>query len=185
VKISLRKANALQILINEQINAPIVGTATINKFDEPLAVVTEAGDLLITSITQKFDLINVLYYIRKEVAKAGNDAGVAALLTEQALLSKKEAFLKQLASTTQFAPTKEAIDAQLAEIKAPKTDRYSPTSFTVGLLKKEVVESFKKNLVTIRKEKQKINDKLLHLNVTTEIDLPESVENILKQYEII
>ena len=116
MKISLRKANAIQLLINEQINTPFVGAVSINKFDDPLVVVEQAGAEFIDTLNKKFDLIEVLYKIRSQVAVVGQVAGVADLLTQQAFLSKKEAFLKQLAGTTKYAPTKEQLDAQLADL---------------------------------------------------------------------
>lgn len=186
MKVSLRKANAIQLLINEQINAPLFSTVSINKFDEPLSVETEAADKLLAAIDQKSELIGTLYYIRRSVANAGHDAGIADLLTEQALISKKEQIFRELALTSKFASTKETLDAQLAELKAPViAGGYRAPTFEVGLLNKDTIESYRKATVTLRKEKQKINDKLLHLNVTTEIDLPAGIENVLKKYEII
>jgi len=185
MKISLRKANALQLLINEQINSPFVETVTVGKFDNPVEVVDQASDILLETVEQKFDLITVLYAIRGKVAAAGQVAGVADLLTTQALLSKREAFLRQLASTTSFAVTKEALDAQLADIKAADATGYRAKTFTVGLLKKETVEAFKKNIVTIRRQKQKVSDQLLNLNVKTEIELSDEEVSFLNKYEIL
>jgi hypothetical protein len=183
MKISLRKANALQLLINEQINSPFV--VTVGKFDNPVEVVDQAADILLETVGQKFDLITVLYAIRGKVAAAGQVAGVADLLTTQALLSKREAFLRQLASTTSFAVTKESLDSQLADIKAADATGYRAKTFTVGLLKKETVEAFKKNIVTIRRQKQKVSDQLLNLNVKTEIELSDEEVSFLNKYEIL
>jgi hypothetical protein len=55
----------------------------------------------------------------------------------------------------------------------------------VPLLTKEFVETHRKSAVDIRKEKQKLSDMLLHLNVSTEIELSPFEETVLTKYDII
>jgi hypothetical protein len=56
---------------------------------------------------------------------------------------------------------------------------------TVGLLSKETVATYKSTINTLRKQKQAISDKLLHLNVSTEIELGASETDVLNKYEIL
>jgi hypothetical protein len=186
MKVSLRKANALQLLINEQINEGFVGTTTISKYDVVSDALQIADEKLAQTIAKKFSLIEVLYSLRTKVGEASASAGIAKLLTELALNEKTSAFLKQLASTTAFALDAKTISAIIADAVAQK-DSYgrSKDAVTVSLLTKETVEKYKSDINKLRKAKQSISDKLLHLNVSTEIELDEKEVSVLKKYEIL
>jgi hypothetical protein len=190
MKLSLRKASALQLVINEAINEPFVGEAVVTKYDDPATVLAEAAETLTATITKKFDLIGVLYSVRDKVATAGAAAGVAQVLTDLAELNKRESFFKQLAKTTNFAPPLALVTAKLEEIKADKTPNttYPYTkvdSVKVPLLTKETIETYSKALVDLRRQKTKLTDKLLHLNVTTEITLGDAESELLTKYDIV
>lgn len=186
MKISLRKANALQALINEQINEGFLGTVTITKYDNLSDKVDEANKSLADTITKKFELIQVLYRMRRKVGAASSAAGVNDLLTELAENEKVTAFLKQIASTTMYAMTKEQLTTIFADIATQK-DTYGRTkdAVTATILTKDEVESYKAQISKVRKAKQSISDKLLHLNVSTEIELGETEVSVLKKYDIL
>lgn len=186
MKISLRKANALQGLINEQIAEKFDGTVTISKYDT-VETAIETGTLNLTAtIEKKFDLISTLFSLRKKVGEASAIAGIAALLTDLAENEKQSAFFKQLASTTAFALPTAQVKQILADL-ANQKDAYGRTkdAVTMNLLTKTEVESYKASVSTLRKQKQVLSDKLLHLNVSTEIELDEKEVSVLKKYDIL
>jgi hypothetical protein len=188
MKLSLRKANALQLLIQEQINEPFAGTVTLSKYDETGQTFEAAAKVLDETITRKFELIEVLYSIRKKVGKASSEHGVAALLTDLAETEKLILFHKQLASTTQFAIPVPQIKVILKDLEeqAKTANSYArKDAVTVGLLSKETVATYKNTINTLRKQKQAISDKLLHLNVSTEIELGAKETDVLNKYEIL
>ena len=189
MKLSLRKANALQLLINEQINEPFVGTVTISKYDDVEETLNAAEKVLSDTISRKFDLIEVLYTIRKKVGKASADSGIAELLAELAETEKLSAFYKQLAATTQFAVPASHIKTVLKDLEAQSgtASSYSrpQNAVAVGLLTKEEVMTYKTTINLLRKMKQVISDKLLHLNVSTEIELGTKETDVLNKYEIL
>src|ERR1017187_9694212 len=76
MKISLRKANAVQGLINEQINQKFGNGVSISKYADVAKVIKENVTDIENTITKKFDLIVVLYSLREKVANAGHEAGV-------------------------------------------------------------------------------------------------------------
>jgi hypothetical protein len=198
MKISLRKANAVQGLINEQINQKFGNGVSINKYADAAKVIEEATADVLETIQKKFSLIGVLYTIREKVADAGHKAGVAALLSELAGLSKEEEFSKQIAATPSFLPPLKSVLSSIEDLKkepAP-SGNYSYSregvlcatvkdNVEVPLLTKEFVETHRKSAVDIRKEKQKLSDMLLHLNVSTEIELSPFEETVLTKYDII
>lgn len=186
MKVSLRKANALQQLVQSELNDSISAVATIGRFDNPEAVVNEAALKLIAAVDKKILLTDVLYSIRKKVSAAGATSGVSDLLADLAANEKRSQFIRELAKVTQFAQDKETVLAALEQLKTEKDayGRYN-NSFNVGLLTKETVDKYKSTVNTLRREKQTISDKLLHLNVATEIELDESEVAVLTKYEIL
>lgn len=186
MKISLRKANALQGLINEQIAEKFDGTVTISKYDTVETVIENGTVNLTATINKKFDLIGILFSIRKKVGTASSTAGISGLLTDLAENEKRSAFLKQLASTSAFALPVAQVKQILADITTQK-DAYgrAKDAVTMNLLSKEEVDSYKAFVSTLRKQKQVLSDKLLHLNVSTEIELDEKEVSVLKKYDIL
>lgn len=187
MKLSLRKANTLQLLINEQINEPFIGSVTIGKFDDPDNLVGPAQNKLQEIIVKKFDLTDVYYTIRKKVAQKSTEVGIADLLTDLARNQKNAQAFKQLASTREFLPKPDVLQKALDEIrKEQPTNSYQRRdALIIGLFTKEVVETYAKTLKILQKEKQKISDKLLHLNVSSEIELDEKEVAVLNKYELL
>lgn len=188
MKLSLRKANALQLVIQEQINEQFTGTVTLSKYDDINKTFDAAAEVLNETIGKKFALIEVLYSIRKKVGRASAEHGIADLLTGLAETEKLILFHKQLAATTQFAlplPQIKAIFKDLEEQNKTATSYARKDALTTGLLTKEAVATYKTTINTLRKQKQTLSDKLLHLNVSTEIELGASEVDVLKKYDIL
>ena len=186
MKISLRKANALQGIINEQIAEKFEGTVTISKYDDVETAIDSGTVALSATIEKKFSLIETLFSIRKKVGQASAEVGISDLLTDLAENEKTVSFLKQLASTTVFALPVKQVETILADVVSQK-DAYgrSKDAVTMNLLTKTQVEEFKADVSTYRKAKQALSDKLLHLNVSTEIELDETETDVLKKYDIL
>ena len=186
MKISLRKANALQGLINEQIAEKFDATVTVSKYDDVEKAIEAANLNLSNTIVKKEHLITVLFSLRKKVGQASAQAGIADLLTELALNEKLTAFGKQLAATSAFALPVTQIKQILKDASEQK-DAYGRTkdAVTTNLLTKQAVDRYKSSVSTLRKQKQALSDKLLHLNVSTEITLDETEVSVLKAYDII
>ena len=189
MKISLRKANALQLVVVEQLNEKIVGEVTVGKFDNATEIISEATNTLTNNIVKKFDLLETMFSIRKKVSAKNAEVGIDALLTDLAENERHAAFLKQLASTKIFAPKKDVLDRALEDLRKDvlPVNGYvrEKTVIQVSLFDKITVESYAKSLTTLRKQKQGISDKLLHLNVSSEIELDEKERGVLLKYDIL
>lgn len=186
MKVSLRKANAVQLLINEKLAVAPVTVATISKYDKVAEALVEAQTKLDSSIAEKFDLIGLLFSIREKVAQAGMITGVANLLTALARNEKETAFFKQLEAAAALKFTPSQISQIIADLATQK-DTYGRTkdAVTVGLLPQSAIDGYKTTIGTLRKEKAALSDKLLHLNVSTEIELDEKEVAVLKKYDIL
>lgn len=190
MKITLRKADAIQKLINEKINeSPLATKVTINRFDVPSEKFDQAVAKFKKVYAQKVVLLEVLYVIRKKVATAGAKAGIADLLAERALLDKSVLLLKPLADMEEFAPSVGTLALQhedLVEEKSGKSEyRGRRESFEVSIVDRNEVSTWTQMISESRKAKQALSDRLLDLNVRTEIELEPDVEQVLHKHGII
>lgn len=187
MKISLRKANALQLLLKEQIKEPFVGSVLVGKYDTPSEVIAAATAKLHATLSKKENLVDALFSIRTKVGDASAKVGISSLLTDLAKLEAKSAFLKQL-SGSKPAPKLETVEATLVDMKkesASSSSYYRETTVDVPLFTKEEIENFTNELMNVRKSKQSISDKLLHLNVSTEIELDKDEVKVLTDFNLI
>ena len=189
MKLTLRKANALQLLINEQIASTSIQTqVSVGKYDNPTAAVIHAGEIFLLTLEKTRSLLAVLYSIREKVAKSSHSAGVSAILSEVAHIDKLSAVLKPLANLSSFAPTEEVLLAAHADLKkdVPQTSYSQPkNSFTTGAIPPNWLPGYVKEVSDLRKRKQSLSDKLLELNITHEIELSSAEEETLKKYDLI
>lgn len=189
MKVSLRKANALQVLIQEQINEPFVGEVTVGKFDNADKIITDGIIDFAAKVNKKSELIEILFDIRKIVSAKNSEVGIDVLLTDLARLEKFSAFAKQLTSTRNFTPDQNIIEKLMTELNKEVSSSASvygrKDSITVSLMSKTQAEKYSKDILYLRKQKQVISDKLLHLNVSTEIELSAEIVNVLKKYDIL
>lgn len=189
MKLTLRKANALQLLINEQIsNTSIQTQVSVGKYDDPVKAVIHAGEIFLASLTKTRSLLAVLYAIREKVAEVGHAAGVSLILSEIAHIDKLTGVLKPLASLSAFAPTEEVLLEAHADLKKEQGSATSYSrrdAFTTGAIPQGWLPTYVQELSALRKRKQSMSDKLLELNIHHEIELDSDEEKTLKLYDLI
>lgn len=190
MKLTLRKANALQLLVNEQLSATGVPVqVSVGKYDDPVKAVLAAAAMHTAALNKKKDLLSVLYSIRVKVAQTSHDAGVGDILSEIAHIDKLSEVLKPLSTTTQFAPSEEVLLAAHDDLKKeqPNADSYGARRdvFTTGIVPVVWVPGYATEVKELRLRKQGLSDKLLELNIKNEIELTSDEEAILKKYDVI
>jgi hypothetical protein len=188
MKLTLRKANALQLLINEQIGATNPNPqVAISKYDDPLLGVKFAQTKFVEALEKKQDLLRILYVIRKKVSAVSQAAGIPDLLADVASIDKLTALLKPLAESTQILPSNEVLIAAQEDLKKEQaSNSYSRRdAFGAGILPTTWIEEFKAQVSALRKQKQNKSDKLLELNIQNEIELSDAEQGVLKKYDLI
>lgn len=178
MQISLRKANALQTAINDAIKSIALSTEVlINEFQNPTEVISDAVTEFSANITRRTNLNAALYDIRGAVGKQNVTSGIADRLTSIAYTEKTI----QLYSTLVNSPvrTDEAeITGKLQKIRKNEgtQSRFSMNSDVVvtGILEADQIAGFKKAIATAKKEKQKLQDQVLELNIQTKIELSDA-----------
>lgn len=187
MKLTLRKANAVQLLINEKLNNTTINAhVTIDKYTPIQATVKQARETFALGLLQKLSLLATLYRIRQHVSKASQEVGISDLLAELAFANKQEAMYKNFDLNVALYPGDEITSKQQDDLKTQVPTAYSrKDSFQVSIMEKAVLEGIVAALSNVRKEKVKLSDKLLELNIKTEIELEESESEVLKGYDII
>jgi cobalamin biosynthesis Mg chelatase CobN len=188
MKVTLRKANALQQSILDTIkNTQLNNMVHFNEFENVTDKLAGAVDDYLDAFDLTGSLYASLYTIRKLVGKA-NAVEINDLLCDVALIEKKIQ-LNQNVATSAPATAINVIEGKIEKIKNStdtsrsvygRTDEVASTILDEGYIK-----ATKVMVSRLKKEKQKIQDTVLELNIKTEIELPSGVVATLTQAGIL
>jgi hypothetical protein len=188
MKVTLRKANALQNSIQDHLKTIDTKVSiSINEFQDPTGEVSVARGELVSADLRRGSLTKALYRIRAQVGRANTESGIGDLLADAAYLDKRVGHLKALAESE---PTDAEIvlTGKLDKIRNDKTERriygYNDTIST-GVLNAQQIAGFKADIRELKKHKQAINDKMLELNVRTEIELDADTVAVLTKEQLV
>ncbi len=181
MNITLRKANAVQHSITEAIkNIKIDLTVEINEFQSVEDIITKANSTLVENDSRRQKLTMAMYNVRALVGTANSASGIDTALAKAAFIDKRIGQLEELAKATEITAL-DVIKGKLDKIRNDKSEStrsriygYSDT-VTTGVLGLEQIAQAKAEVLSLKKQKQKINDEVLELNIKTEIPLSEDV----------
>ncbi len=180
MNITLRKANAIQNSINEAIkNVKIELNIDLNEFQDVEAEISKANNELVTNDGRRQKLTMSLYNIRALVGTANAASGIDTALAKAAFIDKRIGQLEQLASAKEMVSL-DIVKGKLDKIKNDKGEArsrlygYSDTVST-SVLAQEQIDQAKAEILNLKKQKQKLNDEILELNIKTEIPLSDDV----------
>jgi hypothetical protein len=188
MKITLRKANALQNTIQDHIKTIDVSTSvSLNEFQTPAVELSVARNTLIANDIQRTKLTKALYGIRAQVGRANVESGVSDLLAEAAYIDKRLGHLKGL-TESKVVEAEVVLNGKLEKLRNTdaKNRMYGYNdNVDSGVLTADQIEGFKSEMRDLKKSKQTINDKVLELNVRTEIELDADAVAMLQQAQLI
>jgi len=181
MNISLRKASALQNAINDAIKGIKFNLSVeLNEFQDVAEELKKANDELMTNDTRRQKLLLALYNIRGLVGAANASAGIDLKLATAAFVDKRIAQLETIAQAEPHTDLK-VIAGKLDKIRNDKSDTarsriygYSDTVSTTVVSKEQIGEA-KAEIQNLKKQKQKLNDEVLELNIKTEVPLTDDV----------
>lgn len=178
MNITLRKANAVQAQITDALKQiEIKLSVDINEFQNPQVEIDSANKSLVENDRRRSLILAAQYNIRGLVGVANAQSGIDELLTRAAFIDKRISQLETLTKADTVTDMA-VIVGKLDKIKNSKEDSrgriygYSDTVST-SVLNKGNIEQFKNELLGLKKQKQKLNDEILELNIKTEIPLSE------------
>ena len=186
MKITLRKASALQNAIQEAVkNVDITVKVELNEFERPDVALETANLKLISADQRRTALTKVLYVVRAQVGTANAECGINERLAKAAYVDKRIGQLTALISSDAVQDSMLVINGKVDKLKADKGENsrrsiygYSDTVST-GVLSQAQVDQFKAEQLALKKDKQKLNDEVLELNVRTEVALSDETVAVL------
>lgn len=189
MNISLRKANTVQNSINEAIRQiDIITTVDLNEFQNVEEVLQVANNTLFQNDNRRQKLLLALYNIRGLVGAANSQSGIDMKLATAAFVDKRIAQLEELASTKPVTDLS-VINGKLEKIRSRKDDSRSlygrDEVVTTSVISEGQLNQIRDEIKNLKKQKQKINDEVLELNIKTEIPLSDDIVNTLQSEGLI
>jgi hypothetical protein len=184
MKINLRKANALQLSIQEAIKSIKFDTEVkINEFQVAEDEIARLRNDFAAKQERHRGLLNSLYDIRKAVSQANAAQGVDVKLADVALMDKKIQYLAELAGKT-VRDSVEVVAGKMEKLRNRKEDSRSlyyghDATVDTSIFAAEDIAGFRTAVSMGKKAKQKLQDELLEINVRTEIELSADVVTVL------
>jgi hypothetical protein len=187
MQVSLRKANALQVLINEALKGlEFKADVSINEFQTPATEIELAKQKFDRNVQRRWNLISALYDIRTKVASANAANNIDNLLADLARNEKDLVFFAPFAKANVQADLK-VISGKLDKIANREGESYSfhSSEVSTSIFTETDLEYFRNNLSVSKKKKQALQDQLLEANVRTTIELAAGTVEVLKVEDII
>lgn len=191
MELSLRKAHALQEKIIEEINlSSIKGAIQITELDSVDEMMTSGLAELNEALEKKLSLFNFLYLIRLRVSEK-NIGEINQALAELASIDKLIKLYKDLSSVGQYGLASlnpEQIRKRFELVKERRGTTSSSSAIdtlTVNLISKDMLKSFDDNIRSLKLKKEKIQDKLIELNIRLTITLSDDECDFLKKYNLL
>jgi hypothetical protein len=183
MKITLRKANAVQNSIQEAIkNLKVNREIELNEFQNVEAELDRAVAALNAAIVRRDNLVTALYAVRAQVGAANASAGIDQKLTEAALIDRRIGFAEETAKSAEMTAL-DVVKGKLEKLRNTEAKGrmygYSETVST-SVVTVEAITAAKAQVLALKKDKQKINDEVLELNIRTEITLDDTVVQTLQ-----
>ncbi len=177
MNITLRKANALQNSINDAVKTIKVDlTVQINEFQNVEDALAKANSTMVENDGRRQKLTMALYNIRALIGTANAASGISTSLAKAAFIDKRIGQLEELAKAQEMTSL-EVIKGKLEKIKNGKDERRSIYGYgdtvDTSVLSKEQIAQAKAEVLNLKKQKQKLNDEILELNIKTEIPLSD------------
>ncbi len=186
MNITLRKANAIQNSINEAVrNIKMETSIELNEFQNVEAEIQQANDKLMANDVRRQKLTMALYNIRALVGAANAQSGIDTNLAKAAFIDKRIAQLEELAGLKPLTAL-DVIKGKIEKIKSLKDEArsriygYGDTVSTT-VVSQSQIDQAKAEVLSLKKQKQKLQDEILEFNIKTEIPLNDDVVQTLQE----
>lgn len=185
MNITLRKANVVQNSISDVIkNIKVEFNVELNEFQNVEEVISKSRETLVANDRRREKLTVTLYNIRALIGAANANSGINTALAKAAFVDKRISQLEQFSNAAEMVELS-VITGKLEKIRSLKDEARSRVfgygdTVSTGVLTKNQIDEAKSEILNLKKQKQKINDEILELNIKTEIPLSEEVVKTLQ-----
>ena len=186
MQVSLRKANALQVAINEALKGlEFKSDISINEFQNPATEIELAKQKFDRNVQRRWNLLAALYDIRTKVAAANAANNIDNLLADLARIEKDLVFFAPFAKANTSTDLK-VIQGKLEKIANRTEDSYyAKAEVETSIFNEDNLAQFRTYLSDFKKKKQALQDTLLEVNVRTTIELASGTVETLQSEDII
>lgn len=194
MQINLRKASALQSDIQSLIRSIHVETrASFEERDAVAEEMTEAISEWRTNLERKTDLINTLFGIREKVGVANAECGLNSKLTEFRRVSEQKELIEdtidgrrgRMLTIEQVVEKLTKMEERVENAKEALFGRSRDIEVYTELLDKEDLDSYRKEIRSLKKLQRSINEEVLELNIRTHIVLSEAEVQVLRNEDLV
>lgn len=185
MNITLRKANTIQNNIQETIREINPSrTIELNEFHDIVAELEKANKAVFDADTRKQKLLLAFYNIRGLVGAANASTSINMNLAKAAFIDKRISQLEEISKQNPLGNI-DIIKGKLEKIKNLKDEARSRVfgygdSITTSVITQDQINQAKAEILNLKKQKQKLNDEILELNIKTEIPLSEDTVTTLQ-----
>lgn len=179
MNITLRKANAIQNSIQEALKGiKVERTINLNEFQDVATELQKANTTLIENDARRQKLLLALYNIRSLVGAGNAQSGIDLALSKAAFIDKRITQLEDFANAEVMTDLT-VLTGKLDKIKNRKDDGGRASIYGYGdtvstsIVTQDQIDQAKTEIKNLKKQKQKLNDEILELNIKTEIPLGE------------
>lgn len=191
MKITLRKAKAIQTNILETVDSlKCHFHVELVDYLDMDAMIQRAYNQTMAIDARRNKLTIALYTIRDMVGAANASSGIDSLLTQMAYIDRRIKQLTEFANASEMMP-KELRAQRIAHITRERTERIeswnqlSASQRLTSVFTAVHIAEFKSEITKLKRQRQGMNDKVLHLNITTEIVLTDDIVELLRDEEIL
>jgi hypothetical protein len=189
MNISLRKASAIQNRILEALREiKIETTIQLNEFQDAETMLNQANETLLKNDSRRNLLLLSLYNIRGLMGAANSASGVDLALAKSAFIDKRIVQLSDFASLSSVDSI-DVINGRLAKIKEGDQSQrgrgWNSDTVETTVITQDQLNNIKREVLILKKQKQKLNDEILELNIKTEISLADETVKVLTDESLI
>lgn len=189
--ITLRKAASLQLALQEAARKiALKDQISISQYQDHSAVLEQAVNDLRANVARKLGINTAVYEIRKLVSQANSRAGIDTRLGELASVTQSISILESLVAHG-VREEDVVIAGKLNKLRSAPVDSrsslygMSSESVEAYVMPKEDHENYRALLAGLKRDKQRLQDQLLELNVSTTINLPKEVVDVLETERLV
>lgn len=189
--VNLRKANAFQNEVKSALSdLKIVTSITLNEFEDPTSVIETAGAENVKARASWMSLTAAYFEIRRLTSSANATAGISDTLAHIAQIDSTMTMLRSQGGSSALQLDDAVLKGRIGKLKNPAKDTalhyaHREDIVTTGILSKHQIDTDSAEIKTLSRDKRKMQDDLLNLNVNRTITLSAASVSALKDAGIL